>query len=86
MVTVPSGAMETKASGLFTVPCGMPSAPHLGASSASAGPDGITCTASTKLPVARIPFRTPRRLTFSMPEADTISRMCLVMVTLPQLA
>src|ERR1700722_3141290 len=26
-----------------------------------------------------MPLRTPRRLTFSMPEADTISRMCLVM-------
>src|ERR1700677_3788211 len=79
MVTVPSGAIDTKASGLFTVPCGMPSAPHLGASSASAGRDGRTCMASTRPPVERIPFRTPRRLTFSMPDVDTISRMCLVM-------
>src|SRR5271154_6600137 len=79
MVTVPSGAIETKARGLFTVPCGIPWAPHLGASSASAGPDGITCTASTRPVVERMPLRTPRRLTFSMPDVDTISRMCLVM-------
>src|SRR5271154_3593028 len=79
MVTVPSSAMETKARGLFTVPCGMPSAPHLGASSASAGRDGIACTASTRPVVERMPFRTPRRLTFSMPDVETISRMCLVM-------
>src|ERR1700722_19493205 len=80
MVTIPSGAMETKARGLFTVPCGMPSAPHLGASSASAGRDGRTCTASTRPVVERMPVRTPRRLTFSMPEVDTISRMCLVIL------
>src|SRR5271154_1940636 len=80
MVTVPSGATDTKARGLFTVPCGMPSAPHLGASSASAGRDGITCTASTRPVVERMPLRIPRRLTFSMPEVDTISRMCLVIL------
>src|SRR3984957_2110917 len=80
MVTVPSGAMETKARGLLTVPCGMPSAPHLGASSASAGRDGRTCTASTRPVVERMPLRTPRRLTFSMPDVVTISRMCLVIL------
>src|SRR5271156_585888 len=79
MVTVPSGAIETKARGLFTVPCGMPSAPHLGASSASAERDGRTCTASTSPPVATMPFKTPRRLTFSIPDVETISRICLVM-------
>ena len=36
MVTVPSGAIETKASGLLTVPCGMPSAPHFGAAARAA--------------------------------------------------
>src|SRR5580700_4213483 len=80
MVTVPSGATETKARGLFTVPCGMPSAPHLGASSANAGRDGRTWTASTRPVVERMPLRIPRRLTFSMPEVDTISRMCLVIL------
>ena len=36
MVTVPSGAIDTKTRGLFTVPCGMPSAPHLGAAARAA--------------------------------------------------
>src|SRR5580658_6247343 len=77
--TVPSGAIDTKARGLFTVPCGMPSAPHLGASSAArAGRDGIRFTASTSPVVERMPFRTPRRLTFSISGGAT-SRMCLVM-------
>src|SRR5580692_9449791 len=80
MVTVPSGAMETKARGLLTVPCGMPSAPHLGVASASAGRDGSTCTASTRPVVERMPLRTPRRLTFSMPDVVTSSRMCLVIL------
>ena len=86
MVTVPSGAIETKARGLFTVPCGMPSAPHLGASSASAGRDGKTCTASTRPVVERMPFRTPRRLTFSMPDVEHDFANVLGHVTLPQLA
>src|SRR5271163_2713641 len=77
MVTVPSGAIDTKARGLFTVPCGMPSPPHLG-SSARAGRAGKTLTASTRPVVESKPFRTPRRLTFSMDEEAT-SRMCLVM-------
>src|SRR5271168_3971900 len=78
IVTVPSGAIDTKARGLFTVPCGMPSAPHLGASAARAGRAGKTLTARTRPVVVSKPFRMPRRLTFSMPE-DSISRMCLVM-------
>src|SRR5271166_1880685 len=55
----------------------MPAAPHLGAS-ASAGRCGNTLTASTRPAVERMPFRTPRRLTFSMPDGAS-SRMCLVM-------
>src|SRR5271166_3634636 len=55
----------------------MPAAPHLGAS-ASAGRCGNTLTASTRPVVERMPFRTPRRLTFSMPDGAS-SRMCLVM-------
>src|SRR5271166_2485945 len=76
--TVPSGAIDTKARRLFTVPCGMPAAPHFGASAASAGPFGNTLTASTRPVVERMPFKTPRRLTFSMHDG-AISRLCLVM-------
>ena len=84
MVTVPSGAIETKTFGLFTVPCGMSSAPHFGVSAHAAG-IGSTRTASTRLPVESRPFSKRRRLTFSIVEVAN-SRMCLVMVTLPQLA
>ena len=85
MVTVPSGAIDTKTRGLFTVPCGMPAAPHLGASAASAGRRGDTPTASTRPPVATMPFRTLRRLTFSMLEWRDFANV-LGHVTLPQLA
>src|SRR6516162_7548829 len=77
MVTVPSGAIETKAFGLFTVPCGMPSAPHFGVSAPAAG-IGNTRTASTNPPVESMPFSTRRRLTFSMP-AEAESRICPAM-------
>src|SRR5260370_11661762 len=77
MVTVPWGAMDTKASGLFTVPCGMPAAPHFGAS-AAASRDGSKVAARTRPVVERMPFRTPGRLTFSTP-ARANSRMCWVM-------
>src|SRR6516225_969875 len=77
MVTVPSGATETKTFGLFTVPCGMPSAPHFGVSARAAG-IGSTRTASTKPPVESMPFSTRRRLTFSMP-AEAALGICLVM-------
>src|SRR5271154_2010415 len=78
MVTVPSGAIDTKACGLLTVPCGMPSAPHLGASAARAERAGNMLTASPRPGAESRPFRTPRRLTFSIAE-DATSRMCFVM-------
>src|SRR6516164_6006416 len=77
MVTVPSGATETKTLGLFTVPCGMPSAPHFGVSAPAAG-IGNTRTASTRPPVESMPFSTRRRLTFSIP-TEAASRICRVM-------
>ena len=42
MPTAPSGVIDTKARGLFTVPCGMTAAPHLGRvrERFSAGKDG----------------------------------------------
>src|SRR5208337_5340863 len=49
----------------------------LGAS-ASAFRPGRTLTASTRPPVESMPFKTPRRLMFSMPNGAS-SRMCLVM-------
>src|SRR5919205_3712369 len=66
MVVVPSGAIEMKTWGLFTVPCGMPSAPYFLASSAMRPPSGTNCAASTSPPTDAMPFSMLRRLTFSM--------------------
>src|SRR5271157_1986604 len=55
----------------------MPSAPHLGVSACAARWRKMV-RASTSPPVETMPFKTPRRLTFSMPDG-AISRMCLVM-------
>ena len=62
MVTMPSGATETKTRGSVTTPCGMAPAPVLYAASARRG---STDAASTRPPVAATPLSSPRRLTFS---------------------
>src|SRR5579871_6379673 len=72
IVTSPSGAIATNTAGSLIVPCGMPSAPHLGASAARAG---RARTASTRPPAASIPVSTPRRLTFSMTERAGLRRL-----------
>ena len=64
IVTVPSSAMETNASGSSTQPLGMPSAPYLGGSAARSA-DGNP-TASTSPPSADTPWRNRRRLTLAM--------------------
>ena len=63
MVTVPSSAMDTKASGSSTQPFGIPSAPYFLASAARAA-DGNP-TASTSPPSAAAPCRKWRRLTLA---------------------
>src|SRR5271165_1767165 len=55
----------------------MPSAPHLGVSACAARWRKMV-RASTSPPVETMPFKTPRRLTFSMHDG-AISRLCLVM-------
>ncbi len=62
MVTMPSGAIETKTRGSVTTPCGMAPAPVVYAAAARRG---STDAASTKPPAAATPFSSPRRLTFS---------------------
>src|SRR5205807_9597923 len=62
---VPSLAIETKACGSFTVPCGIPAAPVF-ASSPNAALIGRTRAARTRPQVEAMPCSRTRRLTFSM--------------------
>ena len=63
IVTVPSAATDTNASGLSTQPLGMPSAPYFLASCAP--PADRYPTASTSPPRAETPCRNRRRLTLA---------------------